>query len=185
MPTAVVAPSILAVAEFVAATGLMLLGLLRLLAGGSGVGVTRSLRVWWSAASWAGCWAGGGAKARTNAQCSGHMRYPLAAVRRRGRGPFTEAEREFILRVYDTIRLCPELIDRQADELLDQLADIRRRWKRFADDEAEWILERFAAVQQYQERLAERVRRLEAAEDQKALDEASGRSDLLLAVLTV
>jgi len=113
------------------------------------------------------------------------MRYPLAAVRRRGRGPFTEAEWEFILRVYDTIRLCPELIDRQADELLDQLADIRRRWKRFADDEAEWIPERFAAVQQYQERLAERVRRLEAAEDQKALDEASRRSDLLLAVLTV
>ena len=124
--------------------------------------------------------------ARTNAQKHpGHLRYPLAAVRRRGRGPFTEAEWEFILRVYDTIRLCPELIDRQADELLDQLADIRRRWKRFADDEAEWILERFAAVQQYQERLAERVRRLEAAEDQKALDEASRRSDLLLAVLTV
>src|SRR5262249_13738860 len=132
-------------------------------------------------------WGGGGAEARTNAQCPGHMRYPLAAVRRRGRGPFTDAEWEFILRVYDTIRHSPELLDRRVDEFLDQLAGRRHRWRRFANDEAEWILETFAAVQQYQERLAERVRRLETAEDEKALDEAgSGRgSDLLLAVLTL
>lgn len=106
-----------------------------------------------------------------------------AKVRRRGRGPFTDAEWESILGVYDMIRYCPELLDRRADELLDQLADRWRRRRQFTDDEAAFILDRLVAVQQYQERLAERVRRLEAAEDQKALDKAGSGSDLLLTVI--
>jgi len=81
------------------------------------------------------------------------------------------------------IRHYPDLLDELAEKGLDQLAEWVRRRRQFAGDEAPFILERLAAVQQYQERLVEKVRRLQAIEDQRALDEASIGSDLLLTVI--
>ena len=78
----------------------------------------------------------------------------------------------------------PELLDRRAGELLDQLADRWRHWKQLTDDEAAFILERSAALQQYQEQLAERVRRLQATEHQESEAKLGSGSDLLLAVLS-
>src|SRR5215472_15057018 len=111
------------------------------------------------------------------------MRYPLASMRRRGRGPFTDDEWELILRVYDTIRHYPDLLDDFAERWFDQVADRYRRCRLFTDDEVAFILERAGVLEQYQDRLAERVRRLQAAEDQKALDKAGSGSNLLLAVI--
>jgi len=105
-------------------------------------------------------------------------------VRRRGRGPFTDDEWESILRVYDVVRHYPDLLDELAERALDQLAQRYSHSRRVTDDEAPFILERTAVVQQYHDRLAEMVRRLQAVEGQKALDKpGSGGSDLLLSVI--
>lgn len=110
------------------------------------------------------------------------MRYPLASMRRRGRGPFTDGEWELILRVYDMIRHYPDLLDDRAETWFDQIADGYRRCRLSADDEVAFILERAGVLERYQDRLADRVRRLQAAEDQKALDKAGSGSNLLLVV---
>lgn len=110
------------------------------------------------------------------------MRYPLARVRRRGRGPFTDDEWELILRIYDMIRHYPDLLDELAERWLDRIADRYRRRRLFTDDEEAFIIERAGVLEQYQDQLAQRVRRLQAAKDQEALDKAGSGSDLLLTV---
>ena len=111
------------------------------------------------------------------------MRYPLASMRRRGRGPFTDDEWELILRVYDMIRHHPDLLDDLAERWFDQIVDRYRRCRGSTDDEVAFILERAGVLEQYHDRLAERVRRLQAAEDQEALEKAGSGSNLLLAVI--
>ena len=93
------------------------------------------------------------------------------AVRGRGRGTFGDIDVELILR-------CMRLQALTARRRL-------RHWSRrpFTDAEAALILERSAALQQYQEQLAERMGPLQPAEE--ARDKASSGSDLLHAVMAL
>jgi len=57
--------------------------------------------------------------------------------------------------------------------------------KLFPEIEAELILQRSATLQQYQEQLAERVRRLQVGENREARYKGSSASDVLLAFVAI
>jgi len=97
------------------------------------------------------------------------LRYPLPGVGKAGRKLFPDIEAEEILRS-------------AAAAMLDWWDEWRER--PFTDTEEELILELDAALEQYQEQLAERVRRLEATDDPEAPDKGGSGPDLLLAVVT-
>jgi len=67
------------------------------------------------------------------------------------------------------------------------LPAVRERGQRppFTDTEEELILQRSAALQQYQEQLAVRVQQLQATESADARDEAVGGSDVALDFVTL
>jgi len=78
-----------------------------------------------------------------------------------------------------------EEFDQRVDRGVDRLAQLvpglpERRQTPFTDTEAWLIFERSGVLRQYQEQLAERVRRLQLAEDKEAADKAGNGSDLLL-----
>jgi hypothetical protein len=126
------------------------------------------------------------------------LRYALAAVRKRGRGPFTDDEWALVLRLWHHV----EELDRRLDLLLDQrrqrlwryvvefnrrvdLAVDQRGQRPFTDTEEWLIVERFGVLQRYQDQLAERLRRLQVAEREEARDKAGSGSDLLLTVISL
>lgn len=126
------------------------------------------------------------------------MRYALAAVRKRGRGPFTDDEWAFILRLWHQV----EELDRRLNLLLDQRRQrlwryvvefnrrvdlvVDQRGRRPFTDTEEWlIVERSGVLQRYQDQLAERVRRLQVAEREEARDKAGSGSDSLLTVISL
>jgi hypothetical protein len=126
------------------------------------------------------------------------LRYALAAVRKRGRGPFTDDEWAFLLRLWHYV----EEFDRRLDLVLDQrrrrlwryvvqfnrrvdLAVDQRRQRPFTDTEEWLIVERSGVLERYQDQLAERVRGLQVAEREEARDKAGSGSDLLLTVISL
>jgi len=122
---------------------------------------------------------------------AGTLRYALAAVRKDGRGPFTDDEWDRILRLWGHVeqfaRQADDVFGHPVDQVVEELAEWvreRRRERPFTDTEEALIVERYAAVQRYQDRLAERVRRLQVAESETVSDKASSGSDLLLTVIS-